>query len=88
MATLIAEPKTWILGDDFNKTYDHFGSMKILWEKKWKYVTYLLLLNIHLVMTSDIDFIVDFLAPNHSTPSMTAHSKTSNPSSTNSLLTT
>jgi len=36
--TLVAEPKNWILGDDFNTRYDHFGSMKILWEKKWKYV--------------------------------------------------
>jgi len=35
MATLASEPQTWMMGD-FDKRYDHFGSMKILWEKKWK----------------------------------------------------
>jgi hypothetical protein len=39
MATLIKEPETWILGDAFNAKADYFGSMKILWEKKWKYVS-------------------------------------------------
>jgi len=36
MATLASEPQTWMMGEDFDKRYDHFGSMKILWEKKWK----------------------------------------------------
>lgn len=27
----------WILGEDFYKRYDHFGSMQILWEKKWRF---------------------------------------------------
>jgi hypothetical protein len=27
----------WILGDKFNTVYPHQGSIKMLWESKWKF---------------------------------------------------
>lgn len=43
----------WILGEKFNTVYPHKGSIKVLWESRWKFAVCIILIPLYLTATNN-----------------------------------